>query len=388
MAINADVCVLGGGIVGLTFARLLLQQRPDWKVILLDGGDDKSGDGTSVVVNAAVADVLRSLDSLPDNSRPIRQVRVSFAGGGKHGIGDGSVLGYGIAHKTVQADLAKGVECITARATGISEEDDAVVIHTKNKDAAIGGDSSDSGGGDSGNGNIRARALVAACAVPFLPADFRSKTLDYQQTVLSFAATAGESLDSDADAFQHFGSNGVAVMVPRTDGNAGVILCATPATAARLNALSDNALATHLHKEFNLHSHHPQENPLMPQGRRFAYAPRLAHTAPLAHRRIALIGQAATALHPIGAQGLNLGIGDAQYLATALGKGDEMPTIIQDYAHARLAAHRKTAALTSTLALGVRCRARPFHLLGGALAAAISLPMSQRLFLPLATAVR
>ena len=354
--INADVCVLGGGIVGLTFARLLQQQCPDWKITVLDGGNEGE-DGTSVVVNTAIADVLRSLAALPADSRPIKRVRLSFAGGGRQYIEDGDVLGFGIAHKTVQTALAQGVKRITYRAADISEEEESVIIRGENGEC------------------LRARALVVTCAVPFLPPAFRFKTLNYRQTILSFAATAEDC--PDADAFQHFGENGVAVMVPRTDGNVGVILCATPAAAGNINALPDSALSTHLHKEFQLRLH--------PLGRRFAYCPRLVRATPLACRRIALIGQAATMLHPIGAQGLSMGVADAQHLAATLAD-DDIITALQTYARIRLSTHCKTATLTSTLALGVPLCARPFRLLGGALAAAFTLPTSQKILLSLAKA--
>jgi 2-octaprenyl-6-methoxyphenol hydroxylase len=65
--------------------------------------------------------------------------------------------------------------------------------------------------------------------------------------------------------------------------------------------------------------------------------------APMGHNRIALVGESAHVVPPIGAQGLNLGLRDAAALADcvadALGKGEDIggPETLQAYAAARAA---------------------------------------------------
>ena len=71
-----------------------------------------------------------------------------------------------------------------------------------------------------------------------------------------------------------------------------------------------------------------------------------------------------------GAQALNLGLSDADDLATHFAK-DKWHA--EKFSRRRLAAHDKAVAVTSLLALGARFRSRPFRLAYGLTASFLSL---------------
>jgi 2-octaprenyl-6-methoxyphenol hydroxylase len=66
-------------------------------------------------------------------------------------------------------------------------------------------------------------------------------------------------------------------------------------------------------------------------GKRFAFPARLMHSCEYVRSRLALVGDAAHSCHPVGGQGLNLGIRDvgalAQVLREAQGRGEDIGSL-------------------------------------------------------------
>lgn len=343
---DADVCVIGGGIAGLVFAR-----RAGRSVLMLD--DAPAGDdGKSVVIGAETADALAALSALPQNSRPLRRARISFSGGGGGVVGEERTapFAYGIDHKAVQAALRDGVQIWKTRAKSVVPTEGGGVLVTT-----------------ADGRTVRAALVVVACPLSFLPPPFVTSRYAYAQSVLSLTAKIVEQADGAAAAAgiaeQRFTRMGMFVLVPRPDGDVGVIASAPASVVGELNAMSDETLSVYLSAEFNLH--------LQTGGRRVVYAPQLVRTRPLFANNIALLGGGATLLHPAGARSVDFGVGDALYLAaqTAAGK---LPD-----ARRRLPAHCAAAALTSALALGAHCRAAPLRLAGGGLFSLFGKPLAR-----------
>ena len=336
-------------------------------MLMLD--DEPAGDdGKSVVIGAETADALAALSALPQNSRPLRRARISFSGGGGAVVGEdappqgnappqgdappqgeqAAPFAYGIDHKAAQAALRDGVQIWKTRAKSVTQEDGGAVVTA-----------------DDGR-TVRAALVVVACPLSFLPPPFVTSRYAYAQSVLSLTAKSGEQAADAAAAGiaeQRFTRMGMLVLVPRPDGDAGVIASAPARIIGELNAMSDETLSTYLSAEFNLH--------LRTGGRRVVYSPQLVRTRPLFAGNIALLGGGATLLHPAGARSVDLGVGDALYLAaqTAAGK---LPD-----ARRRLPAHSIAAALTSALALGAHCRAAPLRLAGGGLFSLFGKPLAR-----------
>lgn len=117
-------------------------------------------------------------------------------------------------------------------------------------------------------------------------------------------------------AWQRFLPTGPLALLPLADGRCSIVWSADDARAAELMALDDAAFSAALSEasEFRL-------GPLTLDSPRVAIPLRLQHAKTYVLPGLALIGDAAHAIHPLAGQGVNLGFMDAAALASALGIG-------------------------------------------------------------------
>ena len=117
-------------------------------------------------------------------------------------------------------------------------------------------------------------------------------------------------------AWQRFLPTGPLALLPLADGRCSIVWSADDARAAELMALDDAAFSAALSEasEFRLGA-------LRLDGPRAAIPLRLQHTKTYVRPGLALIGDAAHAIHPLAGQGVNLGFMDAAELAAALEVG-------------------------------------------------------------------
>jgi 2-octaprenyl-6-methoxyphenol hydroxylase len=152
-----------------------------------------------------------------------------------------------------------------------------------------------------------------------------------------------------------------------------VVWVSAPDEAARLMALSDEELSAAAEKQ----SHSILGRMIVEPGRNL-FPLAIEAPAHFARNRIALVGEAAHVIPPIGAQGLNLGLRDAADLADivrdALIEGADLgsPAVLNKFEHARRAdvASRTLAidianrSLLSDLIPVQAARAVGMHLIG------------------------
>jgi len=131
---------------------------------------------------------------------------------------------------------------------------------------------------------------------------------------------------------------GPCVLVPLSGNRSSVVWVVAPAEAARLKALGDDQLALELEMQTR-----SILGKLTVAPGRHVFPLGIENPDSLAANRIALIGEAAHVLPPIGAQGLNMGLRDAADLADivrealSLGEDPGSDTVLQRYASARRA---------------------------------------------------
>ena len=376
------ICVIGGGIAGLAFAAM--HRRRGGEVLALEKNmpDGDSDDGKSVVVNASSLKLLSELNALDNDSatpqndeeglHPARlsRARVSFEGAPGGLELTGGFLGGGVCHRAVRRRLAKNLGdsfCAPAEVSAISPQNNGVTIDYK-----LGKKSR----------RVVAAAAVIACEMPRLPPPFAARSLDYRQGMISLAAAAENFPRGYAE--ECFSGRGIVALTPRADSQkpAGIVICAEAAAAGEMSAMSDDELMATLNNIFGgrygLHSPSP----------RHVYSPRARRVTPLANGRVCCLGAGAATLHPVGAQGLTMGLSDAKCLSsllaeagltadeTAAAKSDNkkktIESALQKYARRRAPAHCGLLAATSMLSLGGHLRRRPFRLIAAAGAAALS----------------
>ena len=347
------ICIIGGGISGLTFAALWCKNGGRALVLEKNMPSADDDDGKSVVINAGSAQLLQRIGVDLHDAAPLTRLHARFENAPGGFILNNGILGYGIAHRDVQQQIAAGLGdgfCAPATVTSITPHNSGVHVDYRTADGV--------------DKTAAATAALIACELPQLPPPFVARDWDYGQALISFAAAAHNFLPGDA--VECFCRYGIIAIVPRADQQKGVIVCAKQDMAGQLSAKSDVRLLECINDvfggEFGLHS----------PSARVVYAPRGRQVSPLAAERIAVLGAGATILHPAGAQGINLGLSDAACLATLLNNTDDIESALAAYHRRRTPVHIGMLAATSFLAAGVRCRQLPFRIGGGTAAATLA----------------
>lgn len=134
---------------------------------------------------------------------------------------------------------------------------------------------------------------------------------DYGQTL--FVASVQPGRAHAQTAYERFTDTGPVALLPRADGSCGAICTVATERAAEIAALDDDAYRDLLQDRFGW-----RLGRLGRIGRRSAYPLQRVVAQALAAPRAVLIGNAAQTVHPIGAQGFNLGLRDALTLAEEL----------------------------------------------------------------------
>jgi 2-octaprenyl-6-methoxyphenol hydroxylase len=312
-----DILIIGGGLVGASLAialddvglRVALAEAVPPRVDLQPSYDERNLALARATVNALGA--LGVWDHIAARATPIRRIHVSRHGefgaarlsAAKHGLDAfGAVLP---ARELGNALLARLDACphlvrlAPAQLTGVAVSDSAVDATLRFPD---------------GERPLRARLLVGAdgsASFVRAAAGIGTEDTDYAQT--AFVATVLPQRDPDGCAFERFTASGPVAVLPLPERRAGVVLTVPAADAARVAALDDAGFLDLLHQRFGY-----RLGALSRPGRRVSYPLRRIEALRTTAPRTVLVGNAAQTLHPIGAQGFNLGLRDALTLAELL----------------------------------------------------------------------
>ena len=190
---------------------------------------------------------------------------------------------------------------------------------------------------------LRARLLVAADGARSSVCDalgIAAREHDYQQTL--FVARLRTQAPPDGTAYERLTASGPTALLPRGDGHYGLVHGVAGAEAAAVAALHDAGFLARVQAAFGWRA-----------GRFLVVGPRSAYpivgsvAEALAAPRAVLVGNAAQSLHPLGAQGFNLGLRDALTLAECIAAA---PGDAGDAAVLRLHAARRVDDRARTLA--------------------------------------
>jgi 2-octaprenyl-6-methoxyphenol hydroxylase len=363
-----DLAIAGGGLVG---ASLALAHAPHGHTVALVEAVIPGGDGhpsfderTTALANGTVR-VFRSLGvwrHMEREATPIRRIHVSEQGrfgtaridAAEQGL---EALGYVLPNRVIGAGLWEGlrphagVELVApARVTGSGLVGATRVL-----------DFERDGAGEA----IAARLVVAADGAKSHireQAGIGSEHWDYAQTAIISSLTTQRF--HDHVAYERFTPEGPLAVLPLADGRCGIVWTRRPEEARRLLALPDAEFLAELQKAFGF-----RLGRLLRIGVRHSYELGLARSARHVAQRLAVVGNAAQALHPIAGQGFNLGLRDAACLAeviadaAAAGEADVgAAATLAAYAAWREEDQRRIVAFTDGL---VRLFATPLGLLRG-----------------------
>ena len=331
-----DVAVIGGGPAGLataiaiaqTGARTALVARrasyADNRTTALLGGSvaflEDLGVWQRCRDDAAELKVMRLVD---DTGRLIRAPEVRFVAD-EIGL---DMFGYNIENRLLVAALEgraaeiAGLTRIADDAETVVAEDAVVTITTASGQAlsaqlVVGADGRHSLCREAAGIAVVRRAL--------------------NQTALTFNIAHTRPHRNTSTEFHT--PSGPCVFVPLPGERSSVVWVGSPSEAQRLFALDDEALSLAAEKQ----SHSILGRVTVEAGRH-VFPLAIERPQQLAQRRIALVGEAAHVVPPIGAQGLNMGLRDAMDLAGLVDKakaaGDDLgaPQLLTRYGTARRA---------------------------------------------------
>jgi len=158
-------------------------------------------------------------------------------------------------------------------------------------------------------------------------------------------------------AWQRFLPEGPLAFLPLADGRSSIVWSAAEAEADALLALDDGAFCSRLETELQ-----GALGSVYEPTRRIAFPLRLQHANDYVRPGLVLIGDAAHTVHPLAGQGVNLGFGDAAFLAATLAEARKarrdwtsLRTLAR-YARTRKAENLEMLAVTDTLNRAFRQR--------------------------------
>jgi len=176
---------------------------------------------------------------------------------------------------------------------------------------------------------------------------------DYEQTL--FVATVTPERGHANRAFERFADTGPVALLPLAEGRCGLVLTVPAEQADAVAAMHDEAFIALAQQRFGW-----RLGRLGRPGRRHPYAIHRVAARRLTGPRAVLVGNAAQTVHPIGAQGFNLGLRDALTLAELVAAADDpgAPGLLERYA-ARRAPDREGTMVMSHGLVRLACLEQP-----------------------------
>jgi len=214
---------------------------------------------------------------------------------------------------------------------------------------------------DSGERSIRARLLVAAdgtSSAVRTALEIATDEHDYRQHLLVARVRAAQR--PDGTAWERLTDHGPTALLPRGDGYYGLVHAVDEAQADTVSALSDAAFVERVQQVFGW-----RIGKLLEVGPRSAYPARKLVARRVIDHRVALVGNAAQTLHPIGAQGFNLGLRDALLLAELVATTQDpgSAALLHSWADQRRQDRERTLAFSDGLARLTANPSSPMRLL-------------------------
>lgn len=326
--LDCDALIVGGGLAGAASALSLADAGFD--VILLDAGrataeDAAEFDGRAYAVALASQRFWAAIsvwDRVAAEAEPMVDILVSD---GKvdegasplflhldHRETDDGVYGYMVEDRHLRPAVLAAMddhERVEQRASRVTTVD-----YGPGRAVASLAD----------GGTIHA-SVVIACDGRDSPlgaaAGIRRMSRRYQQNGLVCAV--GHEEPHHGVAHEMFLPSGPFAILPLRGDRSSLVWTETNAEAARIHALDDDAYLVELHRRFG-----DFLGEITLEGRRWTYPLHLSLAHEYVKPRLALLGDAAHAVHPIAGQGLNLGVRDAAALAEVLseaaGRGEDI----------------------------------------------------------------
>ena len=350
-----DVVIVGGGMVGASLACALGEAGMSVAVVeavAFESQQQPSYDVRTISLSHGSRRILESLGVWPSIETravcPIHSIHVSDRGrpGLAHldrGSAGVDALGYVIENRALGAALLQRIEALDkvelvcpARVDDIAFDAGAATLACSGEDGAF---------------ELRGRLVVVADGGRSGLREklgMRVRTDDYGQTAIVCTVSPGQ--EHENRAFERFTDTGPLALLPMNDRRCWCVWAARPDQVDELLALDDSDFLARLQHRFG-----DRLGRFDRVGRRYAYP--LARNRVDVHfrDRVVLIGNAAHTVHPVAAQGFNLGLRDVAWLAETLqsamqeGRDPGTSGVLQQYASLRERDNRRVTGFTHAM---------------------------------------
>ena len=331
-----DVAVIGGGPAGLAAAIALAQSGANTALIARRApyADNRTtallGGSVDLLQQLQVwprcedkAAALRAMRLVDDTGRLIRAPEVRFSSD-EIGL---DAFGYNIENRLLMIALEDRAAELSSL---VRFDDEAEAVTPEEAEIAV----------RTGRGEqLSARLVVGADGRQSLcreAAGIAVRRREFNQAALTF--NIRHSRPHRAISTEFHTPQGPCVFVPLPGDRSSVVWVAAPKEAERLLALSDDELSEAVEKR----SHSILGRINVEPGRHL-FPLAIERPRQFSNARVALVGEAAHVVPPIGAQGLNMGLRDAADIAdivgqaVALGEDPGSPQVLKRYDKARRA---------------------------------------------------
>ena len=316
MTATHDVVVIGGGLVGASLAIALEDTGLD--VAMVEAApaaampavfDERNLSFAEATVNALTA--LGVMQRLRAPTGAITRIHASRRGDFGRVVLEAADSGRAaFGQEVVARDFGEALESRLAGVAGLAR-------HRATRFTGFG---PDQGGhrmlelAGAGPSRLRARLVVAADGMHSGVRDalgIGATRHDYGQTLLVARLRAARA--PDGTAFERLGDDGPTALLPRGDRAWGLVHSVASGDAAAVGALDDAGFLARVQDAFGW-----RVGRLLSVGPRSAYPAVALRAEVVTAPRAVLVGNAAQSVHPVGAQGFNLGLRDAMTLAELL----------------------------------------------------------------------
>ncbi|NEZ03230.1 FAD-binding protein [Wenzhouxiangella sp. XN201] len=313
-----DVVIVGGGLAGSALAIGLAQAGR--RIALIEAFAPKtdarpSFDDRTLVINAASLNILSNLGILDESltACPLKRIEISRAGAPghlslraeEHGC---DRFGAVVVARELGAAMLRRLETLDGIESFCPERLARITAGDEQIDIQL----------DSGK-RLRGRLLVGSDGTNSTVrrlAGIESQHHDYGQSAMIFNVSCP---DRAADtAWERFTTTGPLALLPQPQDRLGVVWIDTSEQIDSALALDNGALL----EKLELRSGHTPGGFASP-GKRVSYPLALTRTPRPLGRRVALVGNAANTIHPVSAQGFNLGLRDVAALIDHAGQADD-----------------------------------------------------------------
>ncbi len=310
-----DVAIVGGGPAGLTLGATLVHFMPELKVVICDRGSfEVPDDARSLALAAGVTRIYEALgiwEEMKEQACPITKMHVTDSGTGDRSrplflsfegeVGPGQPFAHMVPFRQIMAGLLKKTK-------------DNLTLLAKTRVATMDRSGARAVLELSGGKRIEADLVVAADGSRSALRDMAGiETIisDYRQSGL--VTTIAHEKPHQQTAFEHFRPAGPFASLPLPGNRSSLVWTENSGDAQRLKELPADEQAAHIEVSMGYClGAVTLEEPIQ------AFPLRLCIAREFVVQRLALMGDAAHAVHPITGQGLNLGLKDVAALAEVI----------------------------------------------------------------------